>query len=538
MKQEDKNEGFLDGKMSRRSFLKKMGKTSAGAVVAGATLKSGVNLFAGGEKEAEAPAKEKAVTGEKWPMPLNKDYFKGAELRTVTDAGWSSTIEILKPHIMKECGIGSVPHEVANFGEEYAKIVPQLMSKNPRFDLCVYNPMSFGDFVGMDALEPFDPYFEMFMGSDEYLDEVMPAYKNFYTQWGGKTYAVMCDGDLLMLHYLKSYFNDPEYKKKFEKRFKRQLEIPKTWYDYLEVAQFFTEETPSGVYGSQMLVTPPAYAWGYFFNLAVANGVKYFDENMNPLIVCDEAEEALTVWKEIIRWSPPGGENMGLTETINAWQSESTVMALWWFDLSEFSAQQNPGMAENQGGSLQPGWMKDGKLVQRSLLLASRVGSIPKNLPEERKLMAAYFIYRLSHMDYAIHIAADEFSGTDPYLKVHYTDRGAQEYIKGNPLREATAEWPTNNGIFRTIETAKNHLAAGKAAIEHGFPQFNWVGGTEYSESMGRNISKVATGEYKPRQCLEATAEEWVKIVQKYGIDSQKKQYAEFVRASKEMGYW
>ena len=55
---------------------------------------------------------------------------------------------------------------------------------------------------------------------------------------------------------------------------------------------------------------------------------------------------------------------------------------------------------------------------------------------------------------------------------------------------------------------------------------------------MGRTIAKYAIGDLTARQALEATAEEWVKIVQKYGIDDQKKMYAEFVKTSKAMGYW
>jgi multiple sugar transport system substrate-binding protein len=519
MAQEKKN------KISRREFLKKAGMATAGAVVAGSMLKSGVNLFG-------APK-----AGEKWKIPLNQNRFKGMKVQCVTDSGWSSTIEIVKPHIMKECGIGEVNRDIGNFGEEYVKIVPQLMSKKPKYDFIVYSPMFFGDFVNMGALEPLDPYLAMFEGSDEYLRQVMPAYKNFYTSWGGKTYSFMVDGDLLMLHYLKPYFQNADYRKKFEKRFKMELKVPETWYDYLKVAQFFTEEGKGKFYGSQMLVNPPTYAWGYFFNMAAANGVHYFDENMNPTITTPEAEEALTVWKEILRWSPPGGENMGLTETINAWQSGSTVMATWWFDLSEFSAQQNPAMSEDQGGAVCPGWKKGNKIQKRSLLLANRVCSIPKNIPEERKLAAAYFIYRVSHQDYSFYYTHDEYSGSDPYMEIHYSDACAEGYTKPDPLRDITAEWPTNQGIFKTVETAKDHLKAGLECIKVGYPQFNWVGGTEFAESLGRNIQKVATNELKPKEALEKAAEEWAQVVQKYGVDKEKQQYSQFVSTAKSMGY-
>ena len=535
---EEKKEGlFPSGKMNRRDFLKKAGKISVGAALAGTMLGSGARLFAGGEKQTGTMEKAAGPT-EKWPIPLNQNRFKGMKMQAITDSGWSSTLEIAKPGIMKECGIGDVTREIANFGEEYAKIVPQLMSAKPRMDFFVYAPMFLGDFVNMGALEPLDKYYEMFEGSAEYLKGVMPAYKNFYTQWSGTNYSVMVDGDILLMHYLKPYFEDPQYKTKFEKRFKMELKPPDTWDDYLKCAQFFTEETPEGVYGSQMLVTPPAYAWGYFFNVAVGNGVKYFDENMNPGITTPEAVEALEMWLEIIKWSPPGGANMGLGETINAWQSRKTVMALWWIDLAEFSAQQVPELADEQSATLVPGWKKNGKVVHRSLLLANRVASIPKNIPEERKLAAAYFIYRLSHKDYSIHYVADEYSGSDPFLEIHYSDQAVEEYLKPDPLRGITPEWPTNGGIFKSRQTAREHLDAGLANVKVGYPQFNWVGGAEYTDALGRAVAKAATGELKPSQALEQAAEEWTQTVQKYGIAEQKAQYAVFVETAKKMGYW
>jgi hypothetical protein len=59
----------------------------------------------------------------------------------------------------------------------------------------------------------------------------------------------------------------------------------------------------------------------------------------------------------------------------------------------------------------------------------------------------------------------------------------------------------------------------------------------EFAEALGRNISKAATGELTPQQALDQAAEEWVKIVQKLGIDNQKAQYANFINGTRKLGY-
>ena len=57
------------------------------------------------------------------------------------------------------------------------------------------------------------------------------------------------------------------------------------------------------------------------------------------------------------------------------------------------------------------------------------------------------------------------------------------------------------------------------------------------ADALGRNISKAVTGELTPQQALDEAAEEWVKIVQKLGIDKQKAQYANFLTGARKLGY-
>ncbi|NNG04254.1 MAG: hypothetical protein HKM95_09165, partial [Inquilinus sp.] len=55
----------------------------------------------------------------------------------------------------------------------------------------------------------------------------------------------MRDGDIHILHYRKNHFNDPALKRKYSARFQRELQVPKTWREFLDCTQFFTEELSS-----------------------------------------------------------------------------------------------------------------------------------------------------------------------------------------------------------------------------------------------------------------------------------------------------
>ena len=98
----------------------------------------------------------------------------------------------------------------------------------------------------------------------------MPAYSEFYTKWNGSRYGVMLDGDIHILHYRKNHFNDAELQRKFSARFQRDLEVPKTWHDFLDCTQFFTEELSQGIYGTSMVVNPPNFGWGFWMDIAAS----------------------------------------------------------------------------------------------------------------------------------------------------------------------------------------------------------------------------------------------------------------------------
>ena len=133
----------------------------------------------------------------------------------------------------------------------------------------------------------------------------MPAYGEFYTRWNGKTYGVMLDGDIHVLHYRKSRFADPALQKKYSARFQRDLLVPKTWQEFVDCTQFFTEELSSqGIYGASTVVAPPAVGWSVWMNIAAGNGVNYFDAAMNPAINTPPAVQALEVLKQIAKFGP------------------------------------------------------------------------------------------------------------------------------------------------------------------------------------------------------------------------------------------
>jgi multiple sugar transport system substrate-binding protein len=492
---------------------------------------AGGGLLAGG-RDLMAQTEDATV------LPPDGGKFKNVELTYFQDSGWLHAPLWLSPIFMKEAGVGIKSRQQYEAGDAMNQVLPELLSQQPQFDWVQYPSPFFGTFAESGQLEPLDDYFARYPGGKEYLDWVMPAYGEFYTKWNGGTYGVMLDGDIHVLHYRRSRFADPELQKKYSARFQRDLLVPKTWQEFVDCAQFFTEELSSeGIYGASTVVDPPALGWSVWMNIAAGSGVNYFDAGMNPGINAPPAVEALDLLKQIAQFGPPG---KGVAEARRRWQSGADVMAIWWLDWAKSTAQlQGPDLAEDQGTDIVPGWKQaDGTIRHRALSAWCRTASIPKNAPAGVKEAAFYFIYRMSHPQVSDYIVADPYCGSKPFGASHYSDAAAQLYLKPNPQRDADNElWPLNGGIFQSFATARDYLDGGLKNVQVGYPQLYWEGMPEYADALGRNIAKAVAGTLTSQQALDEAAEAWTRIVQKLGIEKQKAQYANFLESARKLGY-
>ncbi|NNG04253.1 MAG: twin-arginine translocation signal domain-containing protein [Inquilinus sp.] len=149
--------GIFNG-MTRRKFMK------AAAVGAGAMAGGGGLLLPDRARAALTP-------------PGGK--FNNIELTYFQDSNWLHAPLWLSDHFKREAGVGIASRELYDGGDTVAKVLPQLLSRNPRFDWVQFPSLFFGAFAETGQLEPLDAYFEEYADADAYHDWVMPAYGEF-----------------------------------------------------------------------------------------------------------------------------------------------------------------------------------------------------------------------------------------------------------------------------------------------------------------------------------------------------------------------
>jgi multiple sugar transport system substrate-binding protein len=541
--------------MNRRECLKYFGTTGMATGLAGCA--SNVDMGGGSRGSNSSGGNTTPVPPEEQrPFPLTPETTPdnwGTTLRWTTDNSAGPVYSMFGPLITEDTG-GAIKFnngKTLPSGNYYSKLNTELIvGSKPPYDIVLNIPLYLGDFQARGTFEPLDKYLAKYDQEKikPYLDGISEPYKEFYMKWNGNTVALPVDGDIHNLFYQPSYFNDPKHQEQYKSETGNELRVPRTWPEYNRIAQYFTENTEDGVYGAQVFGGRP-WNFGWWMNRAASRGVIYFNENMEPQINSDDAVTALESMVECMQYSPPGSASMGIAETLNQWQQANVVMCPWWIDLSEFTARGDFPVTGNQSSGAIPGWEQDDGSIQRNaMFLYNRLYSIPANLSKTKKEQAFYAMLRLSAPPVVTQAVADPYDGLDPSQDVHFTEEAIQMYTKPNPLRGTGEGFPKNVPIFapdqeypkgRTaLEQARQHVKACQTNVENGFPQPNWPGASQYTETLSIEIQRALNGEKSPQQALDDAAESWRQTRDDLGRETQRKVYIrEFFSKAKKLNY-
>ena len=174
------------------------------------------------------------------------------------------------------------------------------------------------------------------------MDDFLPATVYAYSTWpkGAPEYwALPAMGDALGWVYRKDWFARPELRAEFKKTYGRELDVPKTWDELLEVSKFFQGReidgktvygvaiyTERGSEGITMGVTAALYAWGF-----------QYEDPKNPyhmegFVNSPDAVKALEFYKELYKCcTPPGHTDAYMTTNLDAYKSGQVAMQMNWF---------------------------------------------------------------------------------------------------------------------------------------------------------------------------------------------------------------
>ncbi|MEM4311574.1 MAG: sugar ABC transporter substrate-binding protein [Nitrososphaerales archaeon] len=105
----------------------------------------------------------------------------------------------------------------------------------------------------------------------------------------------------VMFYYRKDLFEEKKNKEEFKRKYGKALKPPKTWSEFLNIAQFFTKRE-EGFYGAVVGAKPDGHnnIYDFMINLWTRGG-SFFDDKMKPIFNSKEGVEALQFYSDLIR---------------------------------------------------------------------------------------------------------------------------------------------------------------------------------------------------------------------------------------------
>lgn len=126
--------------------------------------------------------------------------------------------------------------------------------------------------------------------SAETIAEFVPGNITASTVGGELLMLPRAQFDVSVLYYLKSNYTDDVKSAAFKAEYGYDLAVPDTWVQFKDQAIFFTD--PPNFYGTQYAGKDEAIV-GRFYEMVVAEGGNYLDENKKPVFNSEAGQRAL-----------------------------------------------------------------------------------------------------------------------------------------------------------------------------------------------------------------------------------------------------
>lgn len=432
-----------------------------------------------------------------------------------------------------------ITHQVGYLREQYGLEIRILESPDPtsyldamrdlrtgggRYDIVMHFPRYNGELAVTGYLRPLDDLIARYDAAPLF-DNIVDAYRILYTQWEGKTITVPVDGDVAMLYYRKDALENPDYRRRFREKYGFDLRVPRTWDEFIKVAEFFTGWTwgPTGKpgYGFQTSTWERAFIeqqWAPM--MASAGGNWLTKEGAHPAFNNRAGIRALQDLKTLLGFAPPGSISLSWGQTMETVFANDVALVLWYMDLgrlgwspkSWFAQSGGPEKMKNFGYGFWPGYEVDGVYRNFNSMFYGRVVGISRF---SKQADAAFQVLRtLLDPKRRVLSMDDPQSGSDMFLKTDY-----------------------DPAVFKVLTPSPEFLKTAQAVIQNGFPELQLPGVGEYMDALQGELHAYLTGRTaSPQQALNQAAERWEAITERWGRRKQAEYWLQVLGRYKEAG--
>jgi multiple sugar transport system substrate-binding protein len=516
-------DAWLRGEPTRRTFIKRFGQATGMLALSGSALSPFISsALAQAQVQLEDPntplgkaqalalaaSTEGPADGSAFRAVEAAKQYSGVTLNMTYEAG----LQALDPRNFSGplweqlTGIKSSVAELPP-PDMYSKAISEHIAGSGAYDVLDLQPQWTPSLADGGVIAPLDDYIEKYMNKADFED-FHPLYKSLPT-YKGKIWGFFDDGDMFALYYRKDIFEDPKLKEAYQAKFSKPLEVPKTWDDYAQVAQFITDQMAPNVYGAGHFrkAASPGNQFDFMQRFR-SNGGRFFDENMKADIANDIGVKTLNQMKAANAASIPGNEELDAVSLWAAWLQGKVAMIYSWPPTGRMSA----------------GYSQSDKAISfiPQSSIAGKVGYavVPGGHPEHA------FGFNKA-------LAADSANPDAAYLFMQWATSPAVSlarvmlpYALRDPYRLSHFKSELYGELF---PSAPDYLRNLNNSANVGLLDPIMPGAQDYQLSLDRMCTSVWAGA-DPMEALKTAAAEWDATTENLGVEPQKAFYQEFLK--------
>ncbi|MDQ0395516.1 extracellular solute-binding protein [Labrys monachus] len=514
-------DAWLSGRPTRRTFITRLGQmmgmlplaglalpawTSEAVAAAALDLADASTPLGKAQAAALKASTEGPADGSAFRAVAAAKQYSGVSLSMTFEAGLQALDQrnFSGPVWEQLTGIKSNVVELSH-PDQYSKPVAEHIAASGAYDILDIEPAWTPSLADGGVIAPLDDYIAKYMNKADFED-YHPLYKALPT-YKGKIWGFFDDGDMLALYYRKDIFADPKLKDAYAKKFNKPLEVPKTWEDYAEVAQFISDQLAPNVYGAGHFrkAGSPGNQYDFMQQFRANKGV-LFDADMKAQLASPQGIKTLENMLAANKASIPGNNEL---DAVSLWAAflQGKVAMIY-------------------------SWPPTGRMAANYSQSAKAINFIPQSSVAGK---VGYAVMPGGHPEHATGynkaLAADSANAEAAYLFMQWATsppvslaRTMLPYSLRDPYRLSHFK----SDLYRSLwPDAKDYLINLNNSANVGLLDMIMPGWQDYALSLDRMCSSVWAGT-DPKEALQTAAAEWDQTTERLGVDSQKAAFAEY----------
>lgn len=199
------------------------------------------------------------------------------------------------------------------------------------YDVAWNHSSFFTQYIKAEGIIPLEDYF-----TEEELADHIPMILDSGRR-DGHLWIIPRHFDISALHYRTDIFGDPEMQRKFKEQTGKDLRVPETWDEFKETAIALQKLLPAGMYATQFAGMEEALT-GRFYEVLIAEGGQYLDENWKPAFNSPAGVKAATMFRDLYKAGamPPGMTAFVWEDVAKNWAAGMIAMYTEWYGWYSF----------------------------------------------------------------------------------------------------------------------------------------------------------------------------------------------------------